>query len=136
MMHAQQSAVNQDAFLEVTHVPVQLFRAACAVTIAVGVGFLLKVFHLETMKRLRDSESRFRGMADNAPDGVIEIDGNGAIAFWNPAAQRLFGHSADRVLGRKLLDVLIPERFRTSFLAACPQLEATGRGMTPGRPIV
>lgn len=46
-----------------------------------------------------------------APDAVIFADREGLIRFWNPGAERIFGHAAADVLGGSLY-VIIPESFR------------------------
>ncbi|WP_055533794.1 PAS domain S-box protein [Streptomyces graminilatus] len=50
-------------------------------------------------------------LAAQAPDGIVVIDGDGLIRFWNRGAERVFGFSAADVDGRSL-DVIIPERHR------------------------
>lgn len=42
-------------------------------------------------------------------DAVIVADASGAITLWNPAAQRMFGHTETEALGRSL-DLIIPQR--------------------------
>jgi len=44
---------------------------------------------------------------DSAVPSVI-LTPNGLVLFWNAAAERLFGWSADEVLGRPLTSVLVP----------------------------
>jgi PAS domain S-box-containing protein len=44
-------------------------------------------------------------------DAVVAADRDGIIRFWNPGAERIFGHSEDEALGRSL-DLIIPERLR------------------------
>ena len=51
------------------------------------------------------------GMAAQAPDGIVIIDGDGLIRYWNQGAERIFGFSAAEVDGRSL-DVIIPEKHR------------------------
>ncbi|WP_149826774.1 PAS domain S-box protein [Streptomyces tailanensis] len=51
------------------------------------------------------------GMAAQAPDGIVIIDGEGLIRYWNRGAERIFGFPAADVDGRSL-DVIIPERHR------------------------
>lgn len=50
-------------------------------------------------------------MADQAPDGIVIVDGEGLIRYWNRGAERVFGFPAADVAGRSL-DVIIPERHR------------------------
>lgn len=40
---------------------------------------------------------------------VITTDLDGRIVDWNPAAEQLYGWTADEVLGRNILDVTVPE---------------------------
>ena len=42
-------------------------------------------------------------------DAVIASDPSGAINLWNPAAERMFGHTEQEALG-KSLDIIIPQR--------------------------
>jgi PAS domain S-box-containing protein len=44
-------------------------------------------------------------------EAIIAANRNGAITFWNPGAERLFGHTAASALGQSL-DLIIPERLR------------------------
>jgi len=45
-------------------------------------------------------------------DAVVVADTAGVIRFWNGAAERVFGWSADEALGASL-DLIVPERQRT-----------------------
>lgn len=44
-------------------------------------------------------------------DGIIAADRDGIIVFWNPGAERIFGHASNTAIG-KSLDIIIPERLR------------------------
>jgi PAS domain S-box-containing protein len=44
-------------------------------------------------------------------DAIIAADKNGTIFFWNPGAERIFGHTSVEALGQSL-DIIIPERLR------------------------
>lgn len=44
-------------------------------------------------------------------DAILVTDWDGAIRFWNPGAERIFGFTAEEALGRSL-DLIIPERLR------------------------
>ena len=49
---------------------------------------------------LRDSEMRFRSLAESAIDAIISINSEDKIIFWNKGAERIFGYSEDEVVGR------------------------------------
>lgn len=50
-------------------------------------------------------------MAAGAPDGLVIVDREGLIRYWNRGAERIFGYSAEEVAGRSL-DLIIPEKHR------------------------
>ncbi len=47
---------------------------------------------------------------ENATEGIILTNDDGHIVLINPAAQRLFGYSADEIIGQPV-EILIPQRF-------------------------
>jgi diguanylate cyclase (GGDEF)-like protein/PAS domain S-box-containing protein len=67
--------------------------------------------NMETELALRDSETRFRSVAESATDAIIAADQSGAMVSWNRGAERIFGYTEPEVLG-KPLSMLMPERFR------------------------
>ena len=67
------------------------------------------------MEVLEDSTSIGAGLVEaialQAPDAIIFADRDGAIRFWNRAAERIFGYTAAEAVGQNL-DLIIPERLR------------------------
>lgn len=57
----------------------------------------------------------FQALVDLAPDGIILVHPSGRIVFVNGQAERLFGYSADEVVGQTI-EYLVPERFRDVHL--------------------
>lgn len=49
----------------------------------------------------RESE-RIRSIVDNVIDGIITFDESGVIESFNPAAERIFGYSADEITGQNV----------------------------------
>jgi diguanylate cyclase (GGDEF)-like protein/PAS domain S-box-containing protein len=66
---------------------------------------------MQTEQALRESESRFRSVAESANDAIIAADSQGRIISFNPAAQRMFGFDGETVAGQPI-SFLMPERFR------------------------
>lgn len=62
--------------------------------------------HLEELVAIATAE--VKAIVQTAVNGVISIDGSGAIRTFNPAAERLFGWSSDEIIGKNV-SVLIPE---------------------------
>ncbi len=60
---------------------------------------------------LRDSEARTHAILQTAVDGIITIDDRGIVESFNPAAERLFGYTADEVIGQNI-NMLMPSPYR------------------------
>lgn len=84
---------------------------------------------------LRQSEEKFRSLTEVAQDAVIMIDAEGAVVYWNPAAERIFGYSAAEAAGRKIHDWLAPERYRAAAAVEFPEFTKSGRGPMVGKTV-
>jgi PAS domain S-box-containing protein len=58
-------------------------------------------------------------------DAVMVCDAQGAIVLWNPACERLFGHTEAEALGQSM-DLIIPERLRKRHWEGYDKTMATG----------
>jgi PAS domain S-box-containing protein len=83
-------------------------------------------------ERVRESELRFRSVAETATDAIVVSDLHGKIIFWNEAAARLFGYSSDEIVGN-LVHTLVPERYRDAHLAGMKRYRETGEAHLAGR---
>ncbi|HEX7688629.1 MAG TPA: ATP-binding protein, partial [Burkholderiaceae bacterium] len=54
----------------------------------------------------RTQQQRVELMLQAATDAVISFDEHGALSYWNPAAERLFGRSAAQAMGRPVHEIL------------------------------
>ncbi len=62
------------------------------------------------------AEMRFKGIVEMAADAIISINEKQEVTLFNPAAERVFGIKAGKVLG-KHVEMLMPERFWSSHRA-------------------
>src|SRR5262245_28415430 len=62
-------------------------------------------------RALRESAGRMRALIETAVDGAILIDARGVVLMFNPACEKLFGYSADEVIGKNV-KMLMPEPYR------------------------
>lgn len=68
----------------------------------------------------------YKQLVEAFADAVIFADLSGAIQFWNPAAECLFGFSEAEALGSSL-DLIVPERFRERHWTGYNKTMATGQ---------
>jgi PAS domain S-box-containing protein len=62
------------------------------------------------MQALRDSEERFRLMAESVRDyAIFQMDDEGRIITWNVGAERLLGWPESEILGKSVAVVFTPE---------------------------
>ncbi len=59
---------------------------------------------------LRESEQRFRSVAQSANDAIITTDSLGIISGWNKGAEKIFGFTEEEITGKELT-LIIPHRF-------------------------
>jgi two-component system sensor kinase FixL len=80
-----------------------------------GVGLHWLIRDITTRKQgervLRDSKTRQHAILQTAVDGIIIIDEGGIVESFNPAAERLFGYTANEVIGQNV-SMLMPSPYR------------------------
>jgi PAS domain S-box-containing protein len=59
---------------------------------------------------LEEHSARTRAIVETAVDGIITIDARGLIQSVNPSVERIFGYTAEEMLGRNV-NMLMPEPF-------------------------
>ena len=55
------------------------------------------------------SEVDLKQLVEAVGDALVVSNAQGSITLWNPAAERMFGHTEDEALGQSL-DIIIPQR--------------------------
>src|SRR5664280_1198985 len=65
---------------------------------------------------------------DRAHDASVLLDERGLVSYWNPSAERMFGLTRDQAIGRAVVELIIPERFRAAHTAGFERFLAEGFG--------
>ena len=85
-----------------------LTEAALAALASVADEIALGIDRWRATEALRASEARTRSVVDHMMEGLILVDEKSVVRAMNPAAERIFGCSADELVG-KPLSALVPE---------------------------
>src|SRR6202789_131213 len=67
-------------------------------------------------KHLAQMESRYRGLLEAAPDGMVVVNQRGEIVLLNAQAEKQFGYRRDELLGQDVKNI-IPEGFAERLIA-------------------
>ncbi|MGD0759045.1 MAG: PAS domain S-box protein [Candidatus Sulfotelmatobacter sp.] len=71
---------------------------------------------LETQTRMLQSEARYRGLLEAAPDAMVVVNSTGEIVLLNVQAENQFGYSRDELIGQKVRNI-IPQGFAERLIA-------------------
>jgi diguanylate cyclase (GGDEF)-like protein/PAS domain S-box-containing protein len=71
---------------------------------------------IRTERALRDSELKLRTNLLMMPLAAMEIDASSRILSWNPAAELMFGYLEKEVVGRDVVELLVPAPLRGEIL--------------------
>jgi PAS domain S-box-containing protein len=86
-------------------------RGAVYFPIAIAVGWIAG--RLRTAEEtLETREQRLKSVVESSTDALVTMDADGRILAWNPVAERMFGWTADEVVGKDLGELTMPPRIR------------------------
>src|SRR4029079_18374607 len=89
----------------------------------------------ERTQTLAREKSRKESILRTSLDCIISMNESGAIAEWNPAAERTFGYSRAEAMGRHLADLMLPQNQRELFRANLARYLRTGEARLIGKRI-
>ncbi len=84
---------------------------------------------------LEASEARVRAMLDSALDSVVTIDHEGRVLEFNASAERTFGYARRDVIGKQMVELLVPPRLQAAHSRGLRHYLATGEGPVLGQRI-
>jgi PAS domain S-box-containing protein len=68
------------------------------------------------LSEAKDSEAKYRGLMEAAPDAMVVVNQGGDIVLLNVQAEKQFGYRRDELLGQKVKNI-IPEGFAERLIA-------------------
>lgn len=77
---------------------------------------------------MKRSEETRKLIINATLDAVVCMDTQGNITVWNPQAEKLFGWKESEIKGKKLVDYIVPEKYRSVHVAGLVNYLKTGQG--------
>jgi len=106
----------------------------------IAVLFTIGVFLFRAMRKrnlaleaFRESNETLNTITSAAKDAIVMMDHQGIISFWNPAAEKIFGHSAQEAIGKELHRLLAPRRHHEQYRQGMIRFLDSGDGPSVGR---
>ena len=100
------------------------------------VGLVVVFRDITARKRgqqeLERSTSWLRNLIATTQDAVLSIDRRGCVVLFNPAAERIFGYTAEEIVGSKVNE-LMAEPYASDHDAYIARYERTGEARAIGR---
>jgi PAS domain S-box-containing protein len=82
---------------------------------------------------LRESREMLASVTNAAMGGIVMIDHEGVVRYWNPAATVIFGYRGDEAVGRGPFTFLFAPEKEEALLAEYRAWQATGKSALVGR---
>ncbi|NLO20112.1 MAG: response regulator [Ignavibacteria bacterium] len=67
------------------------------------------------LEQIAEQEELFHGITNFAKDAIVLIDHNAKISFWNKAAEKIFGYSAEEAINKELHEIIAPVTYKEFY---------------------
>ena len=98
-------------------------------------GVLITMLDTTAQVHGRAADERTRAIIDASLDGIVTMDHEGRIAEFSPSAEKIFGFRRSEVIGKPLVDVIVPPALREQHRAGLARYLATGEERFIGKRI-
>jgi len=94
--------------------------------IAFGLGYIFRYLNLKYESKANLTSQQLRATVSASLDGIIIINSDGEILEFSEAAERIFGYNRIDILGKKMSELIVPERYREAHDAGMQRMRETG----------
>ena len=107
---------NREMLMHYKHSGMNLNCEIDAVPIANQAGEIVQIImsyrDITERKRLDESRARLAAIVESTEDAIIGKDLRGIVTNWNKGAEKIFGYSAEEMIGHSIQSLLVPGRER------------------------
>ena len=111
------------------------FAMECqATTRGIAAIMAAQIRHANDAAEIAERQARTLAIVEESPDAIVVARSDLRLVAFNKAAEELTGWRRDEVLGKGMLEVLVPERDRARFMESTRTYPKSGdRGESSGR---
>jgi len=116
--------------------------ASIALIAVFGAGFLFRHYAFRWNPQAKAARlqakiktQQLKATVSASLDGIIIINADGDILEFSEAAEHIFGYQRNTVLGKKMSELIVPERYRNAHNAGMERMRKTGEAKILGQRI-
>ena len=97
-------------------------------------GFMMDMTEAKAAEaEVRRQKQYFEALVEASPVAIVVMDRTEVVTAWNPAAQQLFGYTADEAIGRHIDDLIFAEDHRAEGAETTRDARDQGRAQRIGK---
>jgi two-component system CheB/CheR fusion protein len=89
--------------------PIALARQGLFIAAGVGISFIVRALRTKQVE-VGEHRARLGAIVESSDDAIVSTNLEGTILSWSPAAERMFGYTAEEIVGKSIRLLLPPER--------------------------
>lgn len=92
-----------------SHMLVQMFKGCAFILVTSWILYWLVCRGLEEQERGQEEAARLGAIIESSNEMVFSKTLDGTITSWNKAAEKIYGYSAEEIIGKSILTIAPPE---------------------------